>query len=161
MPPPTARSKQDVGAASTFFGALVTMSAANADVPMSASAAIDAAIVVLILVFMTSPAQAVCLAPDTWRQERDANNVGAIVRGRHQKCRAQRIRNCCLLGRIRCLLKRIQDRVAAQSQLTIPADVASCLSRQGPFHRKKKGAPKGAPSEVVASRRLGGEFSGA
>src|SRR3954452_8558365 len=45
MPPPTARSKQDIGAASTFFGALVTMSAANVGADKSASAANEVAIV--------------------------------------------------------------------------------------------------------------------
>src|ERR1043165_3421344 len=119
MPPPTARSKQEVGAASTFFGALVTISAANADVLIKVSAAIDAAIVVLILLVMTSPAQAVCWPQDAASETRRRNNVGEILRERCLKCRAQRIRNCCLLGRIRCSLGRIQNGVAAVSH---PAD---------------------------------------
>src|ERR1044072_4699639 len=57
MPPPTARSKQEVGAASTFFGALVTMSAANAGADKSASAANEAAIVFVRAILV--PARAV------------------------------------------------------------------------------------------------------
>src|ERR1044072_8400925 len=141
MPPPTARAKQDVGAASTFFGALVTMSAANADVPTSVSAAIDAAIVVLILLVMTSPAQAVCWPQDAASETRRRNNVGAILRERRSKCRAQRIRNCRLLGRMRCLLERNQSDVAAVSHSRTRADVASSYAGGTDVGAKKKGAP--------------------
>src|SRR4051812_24193602 len=129
MPPPTARSKQDVGAASAFFGALVTISAAKAEAPRSASAANDAAMVFVDV--MTSPSarmpQCHCCGDGANEVIRTrparAEPLMRILNAAYRDLRARRIRNCCLVGRTLLVSGLISARVARSQQILTRADV--------------------------------------
>src|ERR1044072_4463559 len=158
MPPPNATSKQDVGAASTFFGALVTMSAANADVPMSVSAANDAAIVVLILLVMTSPAQAVVgpkeLASRTRRRTTWKRYCAGGIRSTEHKKSATA---ACLGESVVCSKEsKAMLRRCHTWRYPLTLRRPGSLRRSHPTQRKT-GTPKRARSSLIASpRRSGG-----
>src|ERR1044072_7460998 len=158
MPPPNATSKQDVGAASTFFGALVTMSAANAEVPMSVSAANDAAIVVLILLVMPSPAQAVVgpkeLASRTRRRTTWKRYCAGGIRSTEHKKSATA---ACLGESVVCSKEsKVMLRRCHTWRYPLTLRRPGSLRRSHPTQRKT-GTPKRARSSLIASpRRSGG-----
>jgi hypothetical protein len=109
---------------------------------MSVSAVTDAAIAVLILLVMTSPAHAVCWPQDAASETRRRNNVGQYCARDVRRAEPKEFATAACLGEFIVRSKESKGAVAALSHSRMRADVASSYAGGTGVGTKKKGAPK-------------------